>query len=74
MKSSKAQYKYAVRRLKRSQEKIVNNKFVNSVKDGGVNIFEEVKKFRGKTKTCSSNIDGEVGAANIASHFAEQYS
>ena len=45
----------------------MNNQFVNAVKDGGVNIFEEVKHHRGVTKTCSSTIDGEVGAANIAS-------
>ena len=74
MRQSKAQYHHAVRRLKRSQQRILNNKFVESVKDGGVNIFDEVKKFRGVNKTCSSRIDGEVGADNIASHFAGQYS
>ena len=74
MRRSKVQYHHAVRRLKRSQESIVKNKFVNAVKDGGVNIFKEIKHHRGVIKKCSSTIDGEVGAANIASHFANQYS
>ena len=37
-------------------------------------IFEEIKKSRGKSSaTTSSRIDEEVGAANIANHFAEIY-
>ena len=43
------------------------------LKNGGKDIFEEVKRFRGKTKTCSGTIDGEVGAKNIAQHFANKY-
>ena len=74
MRQSKLQYKYSVRRLKKAKDKIQNDKFVNSLLDGGVNIFDEVKKFRGKTKTCSSTIDGHVGSQNIAEHFATVYS
>ena len=39
MKQSKNQYKYAVRRLKRAGESIQNDKFVNSILHGGVNVF-----------------------------------
>jgi hypothetical protein len=39
-----------------------------------VNIFEEIKKYRGVSSTVSSRIDDEVGAANIANHFATIYS
>ena len=74
MKSSKMQYKYAVRRLKRANCKIQNDKFVQNLLSGGVNIFKEVKKFRGVSRNCSSTIDGEVGARNIANRFAEIYS
>ena len=41
--------------------------------DGGVNIFQEIRKFRGQSSTHSSRIDKEVGSLNIANHFAEIY-
>ena len=71
---SKNQYKHAVRRLKRAQNKIQNDKFVSSIMKGGVNIFQEIKKYRGISTTVSSRIDDEVGAENIANHFANIYS
>ena len=74
MKNSKMQYKYAVRRLKRAGDSIQGDKFVQELLKGGKNIFEEIKQFRGKSKVCSSTIDGEVGSENIAEHFANIYS
>ena len=74
MKTTKNQYKYAVRRLKKSQDKISNDRLVSSVIDGGANIFKEVKKLRGNIRTCSSRIDGVIGSSNIANHFATTYS
>ena len=47
--------------------------FVQSLANGGKNIFDEEKRFRGKVNTCSGTIDGEVGAKNIAQHFANKY-
>ena len=73
MRHSKNQYKFAVRRLKRAQAKVQNDKFVLSIINGGVNIFREVKKFRGISSTISSHIDDEVGAENIADRFAIIY-
>ena len=70
---SKMQYKYAVRRLKRATYRIQNNKFVEGLLQGGVNIFKEIKKFRGEAKCISSCIDGETGSNNISEHFAEIY-
>ena len=35
--------------------------------------FDEIKKFRGKVKTTSSTVDGEVGAKNISQLFANKY-
>ena len=72
--NSKNQYKYAVRRLKRAQNKLQNDKFLSSITKGGVNIFQEIKKFRGVSSTISSRVDEEVGATNIANHFATIYS
>ena len=74
MQSSKCHYKYAVRRLKRANQSIQNDKFVQGVLKGGVDIFKEVKKLRGQTRNCSSRIDNEVGSKNIANHFAGIYS
>ena len=72
MRQSKHQYKYALRRVQRASNKIQDDKFANELLKGGVNIFQEIKKFRGKITTCSSTI--EVGATNIANHFATIYS
>ena len=74
MKQSKHQYKYAIRRLKKAGDSIQNDKFVSSILRGGVNIFSEIKKFRGKGSSCSSRIDDEVGSKNISDHFARIYS
>ena len=73
MRDSKHQYKYALRRVQRARHKIQNDMFLTSIMHGGVNIFEEIKKYRGKVKNCSSTIDGEIGAPNIAEHFAGKY-
>ena len=74
MRHSSNQYKYAIRRLKRANDKIQNDKFLSSISGGGVDIFDEIRKFRGSSKTCSSRVDDEVGSSNIANHFAGIYS
>ena len=63
MRHNKNQYKYAVRRLKRAQNKIQNDKFISSILEGGVHIFQEIRKFRGIRSTVSSLIDNEVGTS-----------
>ena len=74
MKHTKHQFKYALRRVQRACNNIQNDKFLAEVLKGGVNIFEEIKRHRGNVKKCSSTIDGEVGAHNIAGHFEGIYS
>ena len=73
MKHSRNQYKYAARRLKRVNDKIQNDKFVKHILKGGCNIFREIRKYRGSSRQCSSRIDDEVGASDIAGHFAQIY-
>ena len=73
MKLSKRQFKFAVRRLKKCSDKIQDNKFVSNLLQGGGNLFKEIRKFRGAVSTFSSRIDEEVGAHNIANHFADIY-
>ena len=74
IKSSKAQYKYAKRRLNNSAEQIQNNAYVSSDLSGSGSIYSEVKKFRGMYRTVSSRIDEVVGSENIPNHFAHKYS
>ena len=71
---SKRQYKYAIRRLKRANDKIQNDKFVQGILNGGVNIFNEIKKFRVAFRNSSSRVDDQVGSKNISNRFAEIYS
>ena len=73
MRYSKHHYKYAIRRLQRGQNKVQKDKFLSAILSGGSNIFEEIKKFRGKSKKCSSIIDGNVGGEKIANQFANGY-
>ena len=73
MKQARQQYKYAVRRLNRAGDSIKNDKLVNSIINGGVNIFSEIKKLRGHRATCSTRIDNEVGSDNISNYFADIY-
>ena len=40
---------------------------------GRANIFEEIKKSRGKASTFINRVDEEVGAHNITEHFADIY-
>ena len=71
---AKMQYKYAVRRLKRAAYNIKKDKLLTGLLDGGLDIFQEIKKFRGKTSTVSSSVDGYIGAEDISNHFADIYS
>ena len=73
MKISRRQFKYAVRRLKRCEDKLKNEKFLNSLLEKDGNFFKELKKFRGKSCNISSCVDGQVGASNIANKFASNY-
>ena len=51
----------------------MNDKFLQSLIQGGVCIFKEVQKFCGKSSNCSSRIDDEIGSRNIENHFAGIY-
>ena len=73
MKASKKQFKFAVRRLKRCSDRLQSDKFVSNLLQGGSNLFQEIRKFRGIASTFSSRIDEEVGAHNISKHFANIY-
>jgi len=71
--TTRMQYKYAVRRLKRTSNNIQHQKFIEGLIHGGKDIFSEIRKFRGNSKSISSSIDGVVGSDNISRHFAGIY-
>ena len=74
MKSSKAHYKYAIRRTRKSAEHAQNNAFLNRIINAeSGDIFQEIKKFRGHQRVLSSRIDEQVGSKQIADHFASKY-
>ena len=47
MRVSRRQFKFAVRRLKRCQEKVQNEKFLQCVMANDGDVFQEMKKLRG---------------------------
>ena len=67
------QYKYAVRRLKRTSNNIQQQKFIDELITGGKDIFSEIRKFRGTSRNLASSVDGQVGAENVSNHFSEIY-
>ena len=59
--------------MKRCSDRIRNENLADSLfKDGG-NIFQEVKKLRGGSKTFSSRIDDKVSPHDMVDHFATMY-
>ena len=46
--------------------------FTGVLRDG-LNLFQEIRKFRVKQNVVSSRIDNEVGSKNISFHFAKTY-
>ena len=73
MKYSKRQFKYAVRRLKRCQDKIKNERLAETLLKNNGDIFHEIKKIRGKSNNFSNRIDDTVGPTDIANKFASIY-
>ena len=74
MKHSKNQYHYAVKRLKKSVNSIINNKFVEACLNGGIDIFKEIKNLKGQSSKVPSNIDGNHTPMDISNHFKDIYS
>ena len=77
MRHAKRQYKFAVQRPQKCQKIIKNDNMISSLlkNNQNTNIFDKIKKIRGKSNTSwSSRIDNAVGAKKIADEFANIYS
>ena len=73
MKQSKNSYHYAVRRLKKKNNELVNNKFVEAALNNKIDIFKEIKNLRGSSDKGASTIDGHSDPVSISNHFSSIY-
>ena len=74
MRRSRAQYHYAIRRVKRDVQNITRQRFAQAiVKDKNRNLWDEVRKICGKKAAPSSAVDGSFFPQAISSLFADKY-
>ena len=75
MKHTRNQYHYAVRRVKNNATKIEQDNMLVSFLDGKApDLIKKLKSNRLNSKPkAPSHMDGKVGNANIADHFASKY-
>ena len=74
MRRTRAQYYYAIRRLKSNNELLRKSAMARAISDKkSRNLWSEVNKVRSKKSTISNNIDDIQGDNNIAELFSEKY-
>ena len=71
MKRTRAIYHYKLRKLKKMQNKIKGEKFLESCLQGGSDLFTQIKNMRKSTVTVANKIDGET--QNVPEHFSNLY-
>ena len=69
MKKTRNQYQYQIRKCKRVEDFIKNKKLVENCLDGDNDLFEEIRKQRGKESRENVTIDG----GRLPDKFAEVY-
>ncbi len=69
---SKAQFHYAVRRVKCRTKQLRKEKRMNAMLEGDRNSFDEMRTLKGTNKKTSVVVDGLSNDAYIASLFKEQ--
>jgi len=74
MRKTRLQYHYAIRRVKKSENDIVADRFAESVLNNSERDFwSEVKRMRGKSCTVSNVVDGSTTPDSISDVFAHKY-
>ena len=71
MKRTRNIFHYAVRKCRKSEEKIKSNKLLEACLNNDQNIFEEIKKLRKCKNSTANSIDGKTN--NVEEHFANVY-
>ena len=76
MKSTRAQYHYLIRKLKRSRDSQIRGAFGRALLRRSPNnrdYWKEVRKLRDKKSTVSTVVDGFTDCKDIANTFASKY-
>ena len=74
MKKTRNVYHQIVRKVKKSEKAIREDKFVSNIMTGKVeNVLAEIKKMRNSGKTPSNCVDNKSGSPSISAHFKEIY-
>jgi hypothetical protein len=74
MRRTRAAYHYAVRKLKRDGDEIINERIADSLLNNKSRDFwSEIKRIRSNKSGNSCTVDGQSEANNIAKLFAEKY-
>ena len=74
MRKTRAAYHYAIRRIRRDADDIVNERFADALmQNNGRDFWTEAKKIRQNKASVSSIVDGVCTADGIADLFANNY-
>ena len=74
MRRTRAAYHYAIRKVKKEEERITRDRFAHAVvNNDSRNFWVEVKRIRTQRRTVSRTVDGRQDASSIAVLFASKY-
>src|SRR5664279_1881477 len=76
MRRTRAAYHYAIRRVKRDEDKIINERLADSLLNNSRptrDFWSEVKRSRSSKSGTSCIVDGQTEAISIAKLFADKY-
>lgn len=74
MRRTRAAYHYAIRKVKRDEDKLVNERIADSILNNDTrNFWSEIKRIRSNKAGSSCIIDGLSESISIAKLFASQY-
>ena len=73
MKISRSNFKRAKKKCVNAAEKIKRDKFTEACLNGDKDMFEELKKLKGKSDSFSTKVDGKNTPEEIADHFSDVY-
>jgi len=72
MRLSRSAYHYAIRMIRKNEERIVSERIATAMLSSGRNFWEEVKRIRSHSTVSSSTVDGISDASCISKLFADK--
>src|SRR5664279_3158638 len=74
MRRTRAAYHYAIRRVKRDEDTIINERLADSLLNNSTcDFWSEIKRIRSSKSGTSCIVDGQTEAISIAKLFADKY-